>query len=66
MTSRVVITYGARKSERGGWAPFILVNGKSLWLNVRNRKTQAGALKKAKAVAEYTAVCNGTTAVHKA
>lgn len=49
------ITYTAAKSGRGGFAPFVTVNGNCLYLNEANRKTLQGALNVAKRHAEARA-----------
>lgn len=50
------VTYTAHKSLIGGYKPIVLVNGQPQYFPGRNKKTERGALRVAKRLAEWLSV----------
>lgn len=49
------VTYTAHKSMIGGYKPIVLVNGQPQYFPERNKKTERGAFRVAKRIAEWMA-----------
>ena len=61
--SGTTIIYSAHKAICGGYMPVVSVNGNYVWTTARNTKTLAGAMNKAKRIAQQISLGKSQVAI---